>query len=165
LRRSRERTAAAADTIIVVKRARGEADATLHITGRDVLEQELALRFAPEAGTWELLGDAGEYALGQTRRKILEALHEHGPLAPKQVSEVTDVDYENAKKTMQRMFRDGQLAADNGVYSIPVPSVPESPIGTEGQQGQGDTEPLFGDDLSYLEDLAADVLERVEAAP
>ena len=36
-------TAAAADTIIVVKRRRDQADATLHITGRDVEEQELAL--------------------------------------------------------------------------------------------------------------------------
>ena len=52
-------TAGAADTIVVVKRARGEADATLHITGRDVQEQELALRFAAEAGTWELLGRRG----------------------------------------------------------------------------------------------------------
>jgi hypothetical protein len=46
-----------------VKRARGEATATLHVTGRDVLEQELALRFAAEVGTWTLLGDAAEYAI------------------------------------------------------------------------------------------------------
>ncbi len=45
-------TAAAADTIIVVKRSRGQADATLHVTGRDVSEQELALRFTPSVGAW-----------------------------------------------------------------------------------------------------------------
>jgi Bifunctional DNA primase/polymerase, N-terminal/AAA domain/Primase C terminal 1 (PriCT-1) len=60
-------TAGAADTIVVVKRARGEADATLHITGRDVEERELALRFAAEVGTWELLGDAEEHDLSKTR--------------------------------------------------------------------------------------------------
>ena len=109
-------TAAAADTIIVVKRARGEADATLHITGRDVVEQELALRFAPEIGTWELLGDADEYALGKTRKEIIDAIRAHGPSGPKQVSEVTGIDHETAKKAMQRMFRDGQLAADKGTY-------------------------------------------------
>lgn len=131
-------TAGAADTIIVIKRSRGEADATLYVTGRDVEEQELALRFTPETGTWSLLGDAAEYALGETRKLILETIDAHGMLTPKQVSELTTVGHELAKKTMQRMFVDGQLAADGGKYSIPlqipVPAVPESP-----DEGQGDT--------------------------
>ena len=71
-------TAGAADTIVVVKRARGEADATLHITGRDVQEQELALRFAADAGTWELLGLAAEHDLHETRKTILETVAAHG---------------------------------------------------------------------------------------
>lgn len=155
-------TAAAADTIIVVKRARGDADATLHITGRDVVEQELALRFAPEIGTWELLGDADEYALGKTRKEIIDAIRAHGPLTPKQISDVTGIEHELAKKTTQRMFHDGQLVADKGVYSLspPVPAVPESLsdspplspaslIGTEGHEGQG----VIGKD-DWFEDLA-----------
>jgi hypothetical protein len=134
-------TAAAADTIVVVKRARGQADATLHVTGRDVLEQELALRFAPEAGTWELLGDAAEHALGETRKEILDAVRAHGRLTPKQVSDLTSIPYDLAKKTMQRMFRDGQLDADGGRYSdtspkAPVPGVPLSPEdGVSGTRG------------------------------
>jgi hypothetical protein len=111
-------TAAAADTIVVVKRARGEADATLHITGRDVLEQELALRFTPAAGTWELLGDAAEYALGETRKLILETVRIHGALTPKKVSELTSVDYNLAKTTMWRMANDGQLVAKAGSYTL-----------------------------------------------
>ena len=162
-------TAAAADTIIVVKRARGEADATLHITGRDVVEQELALRFAPEVGTWELLGDADEYALGKTRKEIIDAIRAHGPRTPKQISEITDIEHELAKKTTQRMFHDGQLVAEKGVYSLPpVPAVPESLsdspplspeslIGTEGHQGQG----VIGED-DWTEELAStqEALER-----
>lgn len=131
-------TAAAADTIVVVKRARGEADATLHVTGRDVLEQELALRFAADVGTWELLGDAAEYAVGETRRLILEAVRDHGTLSPKDASDITGVTHEAAKKAMQRMFKDGQLAASDGRYTA-VPAVPESPdehyTGTGGQEG------------------------------
>jgi hypothetical protein len=121
-------TAAAADTVIVVKRSRGQADATLHVTGRDVEEQELALRFAPEAGTWALLGDAAEYTLGETRRELLDAIRAHGSLTPKQATELTSVAYELAKKTMQRMFHDGQLIAEKGRYSLrnPVPGVPLS---------------------------------------
>lgn len=140
-------TAAAADTIVVVKRARGEADAVLYVTGRDVVEQELALRFAPEAGTWALLGDAAEYGLGETRKVILDAVRAHGDLTPKQVSELTSVSHELAKKTMQRMFDDGQLTAKRGKYSLStsVPAVPLSLVepvpGTEGQRGQGSIGP------------------------
>jgi hypothetical protein len=107
-------TAGAADTIVVVKRARGEADATLHVTGRDVEERELALRFAASVGTWELLGDAEEHALSETRKTILDTVCAHGPLTPKQLSDLTGIDHDLAKKTTQRMFHDGQLSAKGG---------------------------------------------------
>jgi hypothetical protein len=118
-------TAAAADTLLVVKRSRGQADAVLHVTGRDVEERELALRFAAEAGTWTLLGDAAEYNLGETRRKVLEAVRTHGSLTPKRLSEVADgISDENARQTMRRMAMDGQLVGDQGAYRLP----PESPV-------------------------------------
>jgi AAA domain-containing protein len=126
-------TAGAADTIMVVKRSRGEADATLYVTGRDVVEQELALRFVATTGAWELLGNAAEYGLGKTRKEILETVRAHGALTPKQVSELTSIAYETAKKAMQRMFQDGQLEASKGVYTC-VPDVLLSP-----DEGHGDT--------------------------
>ncbi len=133
-------TASGADTIVVVKRGRGQADATLHVTGRDIIERELALRFTPEAGTWTLLGDAAEYNLSETRRELLEAIRAHGTLTPKQAAEITSVGYELAKKTLQRMAADGQLRGDRGSYRTPVPGVPaspdEAPSGTEGHEGQ-----------------------------
>jgi hypothetical protein len=131
-------TAAAADTIIVVKRARGQADATLHVTGRDVEERELALRFAPETGTWALLGDAAEYGIGETRKELLDAVRAHGTLSPKQASEVTTIDYPLAKVTLWRMAKDGQLQAREGRYSLspPVTGVTVLP-GTEGPEGHG----------------------------
>jgi hypothetical protein len=122
-------TAAAADTIVVVKRARGQADATLHVTGRDVEERELALRFAPEAGTWALLGDAAEYGIGETRKELLDAVRAHGTLTPKQASEVTTIGYDNARQAMTRMAKDGQLVADNGTYRTPVTPVTASQAG------------------------------------
>jgi hypothetical protein len=158
-------TAAAADTILVVKRARGEASAILYVTGRDVAEQELALRFAAEAGTWELLGDAADFALGETRKEILEAIRAHGDLTPKEVSELTSISHENAKKAMQRMFGDGQLAGKKGRYSLSphVPAVPlsldEASVGTRGHGGHGFT----GDDEAELERLEGIAEEMREA--
>lgn len=139
-------TAAAADTLMVVKRSRGQADATLHVTGRDVLEQELALRFDAPAGTWSLLGDAAEYTIGESRRVILEAVREHGSLTPKQASGVTDLSHELVKKTMQRMHKDGELKANRGIYSLPpVPGVPMSLDDIEsGDKGTRGTPPMDG---------------------
>jgi hypothetical protein len=131
-------TAAAADTILVVKRSRGQVDATLYVTGRDVEERELALRFDSAIGTWELLGDASEYAMGETRRDLLEAVRAHGSLTPKQAAEVTDTDYSLVKVTLWRMQNDGQLSADKGRYSFSPPVTPVTVLpGTEGQEGHG----------------------------
>ena len=52
----------AADSTWVLTRTRGEADASLFITGRDVEERTLALRFDSDCGSWTVLGDAAEYA-------------------------------------------------------------------------------------------------------
>ena len=125
-------TAAAADTIMVVKRGRGQADATLHVTGRDIEERELALRFTPAAGAWSLLGDAAEYAIGETRRVLLETLKVHGSLTPKQAADVASIDHNLAKLTLWRMANDGQLAAEGGRYSLrpsvtPVTETPQDP--------------------------------------
>ncbi len=130
--------AGAADTVIVLKRSRGRAEAELHVTGRDVVEQQLALRFAPENGTWELMGDAAEWALSETRHEILAALRTFGSLPPKALSKKTAIPYETVKKTLQRMSADGQVFSNDGRYSVidrslqsSVPSVPVVPrVGT-----------------------------------
>jgi hypothetical protein len=139
-------TAAAADTIVVVKRSRGQADATLYVTGRDVEERELALRFDAAIGTWTLLGEAAEYEMPETRRELLDAVRAHGGLTPKQAAGVTSVSYELAKKTLRRMAQDRQLEARNGRYT-PLPTVPDVPMspenvlmGTKGQKGQSSEE-------------------------
>lgn len=74
--------------------------------------------------TWTLLGDAGLYNLGETRRQIHEALATHGTLSPKQVSEVSEVTYENARQTMRRMAANGQLVGKSGRYTLP----PQEPV-------------------------------------
>jgi len=68
----------AADSTWVLTRIRGEADASLFITGRDVEEQTLALRFDSDCGSWAVLGDAAEYAQSRERREALDAV----PLEP-----------------------------------------------------------------------------------
>ena len=110
--------AASADTIMVAKRGRGQADATLQVTGRDVEEQELALKFDPTLGTWNLLGDAREWAVHESRRKILEAVRDaRRPIGPKEKAEESEVDYAVVKHLVRRMEADNQLSGDGkGAY-------------------------------------------------
>jgi AAA domain len=149
-------TAGAADTIIVIKRSRGQADATLYVTGRDIEERELALQFTPDTGTWSLLGDAAEYGLAQTRKEVRDLVEAHGELTPKKVSELSSITWENAKVTMWRMANDGQLTATDGTYSIPlqtpVTAVTALPDGLQSYSGYSSPErgqtpvPILSDD-------------------
>ncbi len=137
--------AGAADSVLVMKRSRGNADAELHITGRDIQERSLALRFAPEVGSWSLLdGPATDYTMGDSRRQILQHLRVVGGASPKQIATSLSLDYELAKKTCRRMADDEQLDTDgSGTYFPPVspvppvPAVPHDPYeGHEGHEGQ-----------------------------
>jgi hypothetical protein len=106
----------AADAVLVLKRGRGKADATLSISGRDVEEQELALKFHPQDGLWELLGDATEYARSQQRLEISAHLKESGPQTPKEIAKELGKPYGNIKKMLQRMAQDGELKNVDGKY-------------------------------------------------
>ncbi|MET9269386.1 AAA family ATPase [Kribbella sp. NPDC003557] len=122
----------AADTIMALKRPRGEADGVLHITGRDVDEAERAMRFDPTTGTWTLLaGAAVDHTLHRTRAGILAYLRQSPGATPKAISDALGEDRDTIRRTCSRMADDGQLRRrDGGRYFPPdtgtVPAVPES---------------------------------------
>jgi hypothetical protein len=124
--------AGAADTVLVLKRMRGRADAILHVTGHEVEETSLALTFAADIGAWQLSAvPTSEVILGDTRMAVLAYIREHEGARPKQVSDDLGLDYELTKKTCKRMDEDGQLDTDGrGRYFAPhsaVPAVPAVP--------------------------------------
>lgn len=114
--------AGAADTVLVLKRARGQAGAVLHVTGRDVDETEHAMIFDPAIGSWQRLdGPAIDHAVGDTRALILRHVREHPGARPKDVSDATGVDRDLVRRTCTRMASDGQLHRDGeGRYSHPA---------------------------------------------
>ena len=136
----------AADSTLIIRRSRTQADAVLQITGRDVEEAEHALAFDGQAGSWRLLNaPVQELSLGDTRRRILELLRNDGPHSPRQVADALSIDRENAKKTLYRMVESGQLDSADGIYSLPYiplsPLSPQSPPGDSGDYGDS----LYGD--------------------
>lgn len=157
--------AAAADTIIVCKRARGQADATLHITGRDVEEQDLALRFDAAIGTWNLLGEAQEWAVSEQRRKIIEALEEGDAMKPKVLAEATGIDHGVVRHLVLSMVEAGQIDTD-GSGSYLIHRSPYSPVHPSPQavSERGERSERSGEEDDDPAVAAAEAMEPGEVA-
>jgi len=100
------------DGTLVLKRDRGKADAYLLVDGRDVEEPgEYALRWDAQLTAWQLLGDAEEYRIGETRAKMLRALADAAPdaMSPTDIAIEIAENIDNVKQTLRRMDRDGQI--------------------------------------------------------
>ncbi len=109
-----------ADTNLVLIRDRNTADASLHVSGRDVMEQEIALAF--DGGIWTALGDAASLRISSTHQEILFAMQQAGqPMSAREIALETDRKQGGIGKTLNRMVRDGViLRAEKGKY-IPAP--------------------------------------------
>ncbi len=111
----------AADTVWVLKKERGKADAVLFATGRDIEEKELALQFDTLTMSWQILGEAEEYRLSEERRQVLKVLKEaSGPLTPKEIASVLGRPYGAVAKLLHVMVRGGAVKAGTyGKYTLP----------------------------------------------
>jgi hypothetical protein len=119
--------AGAADAIAVLRRARGEADGELKVTGRDVDETAHALRFGADLGTWQRLpGPAEDYLLGDTRAAILAAVRETPGARPRQIADATGLDHDLVRQNVRRMANAGQLDTDGNGHYLPL-SPPSQP--------------------------------------
>lgn len=110
--------AGAADATLVLKRARGQADGILHVTGRDVNEAEYALQFQEASGAWQLLdGPASDHTIGDTRAAILRYVRAHPGARPRDIAEaMPETDPDTVRRTCARMADAGQLAKGGGRY-------------------------------------------------
>ncbi|MCZ4096005.1 AAA family ATPase [Streptomyces sp. H39-C1] len=106
--------AGAADATLVLKRARGQADGILHVTGRDVDEAEYALQFQSDSGAWHMLdGPVTDHTVGDTRAAILRFVRANPGAKPKDVAAgLPGVDVETVRRTCSRMAADGQVTKD-----------------------------------------------------
>ena len=103
----------AADAILIAKRARNTAEAVLHVTGRDVTEQEYGLSWHTETCSWSLLDEPAAIAtMGSTRRTILAHLTEHPGDGPQQIAARTGLNLNTVKSNVRRMVEDDQLDSD-----------------------------------------------------
>ena len=108
----------AADTDMIMKRSRRQADAELLVSGRDVEEQALALKFVDNVG-WSIMGDAAEHRQTDQRQVILEVIRNAGePITAKEVAEATGKNSSTVRTLMTKMLDEGFIyKAGYGKYA------------------------------------------------
>ncbi len=98
----------AMDSILILDR--GSGGTTLYARGRDLEEQDLAVRFDKTSCRWSLLGDASEVRMSDERRAILGALRgEDEPLSPLEIAALTGQPSGNIRRLLLSMAKDGEV--------------------------------------------------------
>lgn len=134
----------AADAILIAKRSRNDGAAALHVTGRDILENEYAITFDSNRCTWGLdgmeLADAANKAkvlkasdgVGDRSAAIIRLLEKHPEgLGPTEVGRLLDLPQDQAKTYLKRLQDGGRIAKQQrGKYTsvTSVTSVTFAPI-------------------------------------
>jgi hypothetical protein len=114
--------AGAADAVLVLERARAQADGILHVTGRDVEENDHALSFDPGNGAWTLLdGPAEEHLMRDTRALVSRYVRDYPGSKPAAIAEALSIPPASVRQTCKRMTDAGQLRAEpGGAYYPPT---------------------------------------------
>lgn len=115
-----------ADAVIVCRRQRGQSDGEIYITGRDLPEQELALRFDCNCGMWYVLGDAAEFRRTKESLEVIGVLTDSGkPMKPQDVALALEAPREAIRARMSRMAKRGEIeSCNNGMYVCVTPVTP-----------------------------------------
>jgi hypothetical protein len=145
--------AGAADAVLVLERARAQADGVLHVTGRDVDETDYPLAFDSDAGAWQLLdGRAEDYQLGETRSMVMRYLRDYPNRTPKEIADALQVDAATIRQTCRRMAEAHQLRAVGGKYR---------PANGDTSDSSDTTQPITPSLLSLRHSTPADLGESL----
>ncbi len=111
----------AVDGTLILKRDRGQTEATLFVTGRDVeREQQLALSFDATTALWTLtlVGNAEELRCTRARQEILDLLREQDPdgMSAREIAEALEKNYHTTRSLLRKMEEAGEVRRVDGKY-------------------------------------------------
>jgi hypothetical protein len=108
-----------ADTSLVLRRVRGQADASLFVTGRDIDERDLALKWDSASCTWTALGNTAEYRISRERSEIIDLLRkEKRFMKPNEIAKILGKKPGTVGTMLYRMHSEGWLRNDgSGAYA------------------------------------------------
>lgn len=122
----------AADAILIAKKARNTAEAVLHVTGRDINEQDFGLVWHSEGCVWTLSDEPVFLStMGPTRRKILDHLADSGGGTPSSIADATGLNFNTVKSNCRRMVDDHQLDSDGDGRYFPIATATPATGATE----------------------------------
>jgi hypothetical protein len=124
---------AAADSTLLLRRGRGNRNAELLVTGRDVEENDYVLTLDLDWGGWVMEGRKTEVLDGQTQQLIHDWLKEHGANGPTAIFKgLKDDGYEGTLPTIKtiltRMAGAGKIVNTSGVYMLPLSVDPQNSV-------------------------------------
>jgi hypothetical protein len=118
-------TAGGADTILVMKKGKVGNTVDLYINGKDLEEEAVkTLQWDTDLCCWKLLGNKNEVVLGDTQKKIAEALKAEGALPSAKLYKVlrSEYGYDSGDGAMRnilaRMVADGKVYQKDKLYSL-----------------------------------------------
>jgi hypothetical protein len=111
----------AVDATLVLQRSRGQADGVLHVTGRDVEENDYAMSFDAHSGAWTKLdGPASDHEMADTRALLIRLIRDYPGRKPADLAQALDLPAATVRKTLSRMADKGQVrVAPGGAYYPP----------------------------------------------
>ena len=115
--------AGAADAILVLKRERRQHDATIFVTGRDLDEAELSVRWSDELCCWSIVQqDEEKQRISLARKQVLDALEAQDAvsLQPSQIARLIGKGAGSVRKLLREMEMDGQVVSEHGLYRLPL---------------------------------------------
>ncbi len=121
----------ATDCNMVLQRERGQREATLHITGRDVEEQTLYLTFDEDCAHWTLLANqSATPKLSPDRQAILDLLERMDrPMSPTEIAAILAMDYEKVRKALFFMKKAGDISTEGrGLYQSSQQADPQDVV-------------------------------------
>ncbi len=99
-----------ADATLILTKKRNTGEGKLSLTGRDVADREIALRFNTDNCRWESLGEAAQVAESGARQEIIDLLRESGEaLSPKEIAESLGKNGNTTRVILSRMLKSGLI--------------------------------------------------------
>lgn len=116
-----------ADGILVLVRAKEDCQATLHITGRDVSDQEYILEFCKETLVWTNLGTKKEHIGGRVQTKIVAYLKrlDGGAAFVKDIANMINENENSVRQALNRLYQDHIIRKAGNAWAYPGESSEE----------------------------------------
>lgn len=120
-------TSASSGGNLLLRREPSSPDAVLYVTGRTVLDNEIALRCVN--GIWTVAQDmtAVQARYGGPQRLIIDYLTSHGASTSRSIVDDLGGNEQTLRTYLKRLRRDGIIDLDDGYYSIPDRTPPQNP--------------------------------------